>query len=112
MEILYSAVALGGNIRVGMEDNVMYSKGVLAESNRQFVERCVRVIKEYGNNEFPKAYGYLGPFDIPLEYLKEGTNTFTFSTDYIGGSTSKWRSFSFHRFELQPADMGTMLILR
>jgi len=27
----------------------MYSKGVLAESNRQFVERCVRVIKEYGN---------------------------------------------------------------
>lgn len=49
MEILYSAVALGGNIRVGMEDNVMYAKGVLAESNRQFVERCVRVIKEYGN---------------------------------------------------------------
>ena len=49
MEILYASVALGGNIRVGMEDNVMYSKGVLAESNRQFVERCVRVIKEYGN---------------------------------------------------------------
>ena len=71
-----------------------------------------QVIKEYGNNEFPKAYGYLGPFDIPLEYLKEGTNTFTFSSDYIGGSTSKWRSFSFHRFELKPADVGTMLLLR
>ena len=71
-----------------------------------------QVIKEYGNNEFPKAYGYLGPFDIPLEYLKEGTNTFTFSSDYIGGSTSKWRSFSFHRFELQPADVGTMFLLR
>ena len=48
MEMLYGAVALGGNIRVGMEDNVMYSKGVLAESNKQFVERAVRVIKEYG----------------------------------------------------------------
>jgi len=70
------------------------------------------VIKEYGNNEFPKAYGYLGPFDVPLEYLKEGTNTFTFSSDYIGGSTSKWRSFSFHRFELLPADMGTIFVLR
>lgn len=49
MEILYGAVALGGHIRVGMEDNVMYAKGRLAESNRQFVERAVRVVKEYGN---------------------------------------------------------------
>ena len=48
MEILYGAVALGGNIRVGMEDNVMYAKGQLAESNVQFIERAVRVIKEYG----------------------------------------------------------------
>ncbi len=48
MEMLYGAVALGGNIRVGMEDNVMYAKGQLAESNVQFVERAVRVIKEYG----------------------------------------------------------------
>ena len=38
MEILYAAVALGGHIRVGMEDNVMYAKGQLAESNRQFVD--------------------------------------------------------------------------
>lgn len=35
MEMLYGAVALGGNIRVGMEDNVMYAKGQLAESNVQ-----------------------------------------------------------------------------
>lgn len=48
MEILYGAVALGGHIRVGMEDNVMYSKGELAKSNRQFVERAARVIREYG----------------------------------------------------------------
>ncbi len=50
MEMLYGAVALGGNIRVGMEDNVMYAKGVLADSNTQFVERAARVIREYGND--------------------------------------------------------------
>lgn len=50
MEILYSAVPLGGHIRIGMEDNVMYDKGVLAESNRQLVERAARVIREYGND--------------------------------------------------------------
>lgn len=48
MEILYGAVALGGHIRVGMEDNVVYQKGVLAESNTQFVLRAKRVIEEYG----------------------------------------------------------------
>lgn len=49
MEMLYGAVSMGGHIRVGMEDNVLYSKGVLAESNVQFVERAARVIREFGN---------------------------------------------------------------
>jgi uncharacterized protein (DUF849 family) len=49
MEIMYAAVPMGGHIRVGMEDNVMYSKGVLADSNAQFVERAVRVVREFGN---------------------------------------------------------------
>ncbi|MDU2195832.1 MAG: 3-keto-5-aminohexanoate cleavage protein, partial [Clostridiales bacterium] len=44
----YGAVALGGHIRVGMEDNVMYSKGKLADSNVQFVDRARRVIEEFG----------------------------------------------------------------
>lgn len=48
MDMLYASVALGGGIRVGMEDNIMYSKGVLADSNRQFVERAKRVIEEFG----------------------------------------------------------------
>ncbi len=48
MEIMYAAVAMGGHIRVGMEDNVMYGRGVLADSNAQFVERAVRVIREFG----------------------------------------------------------------
>ncbi len=49
MEMLYGAAAMGGHIRVGMEDNVVYTKGVLADSNAQFVERAVRVVKEFGN---------------------------------------------------------------
>ena len=49
MEVMYAAIALGGHIRVGMEDNVMYAKGVLAESNAQFVKRAARAIREYGN---------------------------------------------------------------
>ena len=34
---------------MGMEDNVLYAKGVLAESNAQFVERAARVIREFGS---------------------------------------------------------------
>ena len=48
MEILYAAVAMGGHIRVGMEDNVLYKKGVLAENNMVFVERARRIIEEFG----------------------------------------------------------------
>jgi len=39
---------LGGHIRVGMEDNIYYQRGVLAKSNAEFVERIVRIAKEYG----------------------------------------------------------------
>ena len=42
------ALAMGGHIRVGLEDNIYYSKGVLAETNAQFVERIVRISKAYG----------------------------------------------------------------
>ncbi len=47
MPILYTALAMGGHIRVGMEDNIVYSKGVLATSNMQFVERSKRIIHEF-----------------------------------------------------------------
>lgn len=50
LTMLYGAVALGGHIRVGMEDNVLYTKGVLADSNAQFVERAVRVSREFGRD--------------------------------------------------------------
>ncbi len=42
------AMAMGGQIRVGFEDNIFYHKHVLAESNEQIVERVARLAKEYG----------------------------------------------------------------
>lgn len=48
LPILYTALALGGNIRVGMEDNIYYAKGVLAKSNVEFVERAKRISAEMG----------------------------------------------------------------
>jgi len=41
-------MAMGGHARVGLEDNIYYSKGVLAQSNAQLVERIVRIAREYG----------------------------------------------------------------
>jgi uncharacterized protein (DUF849 family) len=42
------AVLLGGHVRVGLEDNNYYSKGVLATNEMQ-VERMVRIIRELGH---------------------------------------------------------------
>ncbi len=38
-----AAVIMGGHVRVGFEDNIYFTKGVLAESNAQLVERIARV---------------------------------------------------------------------
>ena len=40
------AIAMGLHIRVGLEDNIYYKRGVLAKSNAQLVERAVRIAKE------------------------------------------------------------------
>lgn len=42
------AIAMGGHVRVGFEDNIYYSKGVIAESNAQLVARVARISKECG----------------------------------------------------------------
>ena len=46
LPILYATIALGGHVRVGMEDNVMYAKGRPAKSNAEFVARAARLIRE------------------------------------------------------------------
>ena len=42
------ALVLGGHIRVGMEDNIYLSRGVLAKSNAQLVDQVVRIATAYG----------------------------------------------------------------
>ncbi len=46
--ISVTSIALGGNVRLGFEDNIYYEKGILAESNAQLVKRIVRIAKEIG----------------------------------------------------------------
>jgi len=43
-----AAIIDGGHVRVGFEDNTMISRGVVAESNGQLVEKVVRLAKELG----------------------------------------------------------------
>ena len=44
-DIVAATIALGGHVRVGFEDNVYMSKGVLAKSNGEMVERVVQIAK-------------------------------------------------------------------
>ncbi|MFM8593280.1 MAG: 3-keto-5-aminohexanoate cleavage protein [Chloroflexota bacterium] len=43
----YAALAMGGHVRTGLEDNLWYRKGVLA-TNPQLVERIARLASELG----------------------------------------------------------------
>jgi 3-keto-5-aminohexanoate cleavage enzyme len=43
-----AAMAMGGHVRTGLEDNVYYHRGELATSNAQLVERLVRIAGEMG----------------------------------------------------------------
>ena len=47
MPYVAAAVLAGGNVRVGLEDNLYLDKGVLA-TNAQLVERAVRIITDMG----------------------------------------------------------------
>ncbi len=46
--MLAAAVAMGGQVRVGLEDNVYIARGELARSNGQVVEKAVRILGELG----------------------------------------------------------------
>ena len=53
METLYAAVPLGGHIRVGMEDNVVFGKdengNKVMATNQMLVQRAVEAVKTFGN---------------------------------------------------------------
>jgi len=60
-------MAMGGHVRTGLEDNLYYHKGQLAESNAQLVSRLVRIAGELGRpvarpNEAREILG-LPPFN-------------------------------------------------
>ena len=42
------ALAMGGHVRVGLEDNISYRRGELATGNAQLVERAARLAAELG----------------------------------------------------------------
>jgi uncharacterized protein (DUF849 family) len=47
MPMLAQAMLLGGNLRVGLEDNLYLSRGVFA-SNAQLVDRAVEIVDRLG----------------------------------------------------------------
>jgi len=46
--LLAGAAAVGGNVRVGLEDNFYVSPGVMARSNGELVEKAVRMVRDMG----------------------------------------------------------------
>ena len=48
--ILAMAVALGGHVRVGYEDNPYISPGELAKNNAVLVERMVKIAQGHGRD--------------------------------------------------------------
>lgn len=49
-QLLYTTMAMcmGGNARVGFEDNLFYTEGEMAKSNAQFVARTVGIARQLG----------------------------------------------------------------
>jgi 3-keto-5-aminohexanoate cleavage enzyme len=48
LPLAVQALVMGGHVRVGFEDNIYYSKGVVSKSNAQLVERVARIAGELG----------------------------------------------------------------
>lgn len=47
--ICTQSLLIGGNVRVGLEDNIYLDRGVLAPSNAALVERAVRIVRDLGS---------------------------------------------------------------
>jgi len=64
------ATLMGGHVRVGLEDNVYYSRGQKAQSNAQLVERAVRISHELNRPVATPAQArcMLGLREQPTQY--------------------------------------------
>lgn len=56
LPLSFAALAQGGNLRVGYEDNVYFRKGELAQSNAQFVTRAIELVRTAGREVATAAY--------------------------------------------------------
>lgn len=56
LPLSFAALAQGGNLRVGYEDNVYFRKGELAQSNAQFVTRAVELVHTAGREVATAAH--------------------------------------------------------
>lgn len=65
--MLAQTFLLGGHVRVGLEDNVYISKGVLARDNAQLVERGVDIVEKLGGEiaSSAEAREILGSVGMP-----------------------------------------------
>lgn len=48
LPVAVQTLTMGGHVRVGLEDNIFYSKGVLAKGSAELVQRIVRISEEIG----------------------------------------------------------------
>lgn len=46
--LVAASIAMGGNVRVGLEDNFYLAEGTMAQSNGDLVERAARMIRDQG----------------------------------------------------------------
>ncbi|MNY44113.1 3-keto-5-aminohexanoate cleavage enzyme [compost metagenome] len=56
MPMVAQAMLLGGNVRVGLEDNIWLDRGLYA-TNAQLVERAVEIIQRLGGRVLTPAEG-------------------------------------------------------
>jgi 3-keto-5-aminohexanoate cleavage enzyme len=64
------SILLGGHVRVGMEDNVYYSRGRKLKNNAETVARIVRIAKELNRQIATpqQARDMLGLSQTPSKY--------------------------------------------
>ncbi|MCA9797155.1 MAG: 3-keto-5-aminohexanoate cleavage protein, partial [Candidatus Eremiobacteraeota bacterium] len=48
--LVAAAITMGGNVRVGLEDNFYLNEGHMANSNAELVEKAVRLVHELGGS--------------------------------------------------------------
>ena len=67
MPVTMTALALGGHVRLGFEDNVFYHRGVLAKENSELVQRVARIAHEWdrdvANPDEARRLLRLAPYD-------------------------------------------------